>query len=67
MINKIREMFCKHDYEFIENIKIGDYNGAEDIEKVVPNEYVKLYRCKKCGHIHRVSSEATDTRRLIFR
>lgn len=60
MVNFIRRMFCKHDYELTDDIKIGNYNSSPDPDKVVPNEGVKIYRCKKCGAIQRVSTKKPD-------
>ena len=60
MVNFIRRAFCKHDYELIENIKFGNFNESEDPDKVIPTERLKIYRCKKCGHVQKVSTKETD-------
>lgn len=50
LINYIRQMLCKHDFEFIRETRI--YSSESDS---MPIKSHRIYRCKKCGYAQRVN------------
>ena len=48
IINYIRQCFCKHDSEFLREVKY--YNDSSNM----PYKSVLVYRCKKCGSIQNI-------------
>jgi len=51
MINAIRRLFCKHDFEIVE-----DYDWiAHPKGSYLHKELRKFLVCKKCGHIKKIS------------
>lgn len=49
IINYIRSLFCKHEWELIFDSRVTVCDGDEIY-------YSKTYRCKKCGHSKRYKS-----------
>ena len=39
-----KQLFCKHDYEFVRNIYGDEINYC--------GGYRSLWKCKKCGNLH---------------
>lgn len=44
IINYIRSCFCRHDWELIFESRIVENSGDK-----IPLNWIKVYRCKKCG------------------
>lgn len=53
MINCIRRWFCKHGWELIFDNVIVDSSKSTRI----PENYIKVYRCKKCGYSKKYSAQ----------
>lgn len=47
LINYIRSCFCNHEWELIYDITVVNSNKLNG--KEIPDNYIKIYRCKKCG------------------
>ncbi len=49
LIQYIRSLFCKHDFEMIANVETYEKESSS-----LPIKRVRVYRCKKCGYVQRV-------------
>lgn len=52
IINYIRQCFCKHEYEFIREVELWEYDFHE--EKDIPIGARRIYRCKHCGYVQKI-------------
>lgn len=50
LINYIRSLFCKHEWERI--AKIANHSDWSDSS--MPIGYTEVYRCKKCGYVQKI-------------
>ena len=50
LINYIRSLFCKHEWEFIKSVKY--YENPSDR---MPVRHTLIYRCKKCGYAQKIN------------
>lgn len=50
MANKIKQLFCNHDYETLTNF-YGD--GILEVSNLSSKIIRSLQKCKKCGKIHK--------------
>lgn len=50
LINYLRSCFCKHDWEMIFDITTTNNSGNAV-------NYIKVYRCKKCGMDKRYTAQ----------
>lgn len=49
LINYIRSLFCKHEWEFLKNVEYFDKPGDK-----MPVRRTLIYRCKRCGYVQRI-------------
>jgi len=49
-MNIIKQLFCKHDYEYVHNIYGDEINYC--------GGYRSLWKCKKCGKLQYLYQEA---------
>ena len=47
IVNYIRSLFCKHDWEYLGCVK--NYDPYIDSQR--PTHIIDRWRCKKCGYI----------------
>ena len=49
IVNYIRSLFCKHDWELLRSIKTyeSEYSSR-------PCSHRVIYRCKKCGFVQKI-------------
>lgn len=47
LVQYIRSLFCDHEWERLDRIRIFDTG----VEKDIPHHIVDRWRCKKCGFI----------------
>ena len=50
LINYVRSLFCKHEWEFIKNVEY--YENPSDR---MPVRHTLIYRCKKCGYARKIN------------
>ena len=50
ILNYIRQMLCKHDFELLTKVQIYMDEGDN-----LPIKTRYIYRCQKCGYISRVN------------
>lgn len=48
LINYIRSLFCKHEFEFLKQVRY--YEDGDEL----PSRSILLYRCKKCGYVQKI-------------